>query len=166
MEVRRGTVLLRIKVAKLLSFVDTIHSVDRLELAEEMNDQADGRVKVLLQVKVSGEAGKAGVHPAELPELTDGVPGMPGPDLVGLLTKAQKTDSVQESRPFFRELARLRPNLPETYSCPRIHHLSMGMSQDYRVAVQEGATMVRVGQAIFGPRGAPAQAAAPSGSGR
>lgn len=144
--------LQRNKVRQVLSTGALIHSVDRLELAREIDTRAPGPVKVLIEVNVSGEEQKGGVEPGELRRLIEGVLELPNLELAGLMTMARKSGDPELSRPAFRELARLRDVMAEAYSSPRIHHLSMGMSQDYRVAVEEGATMVRVGEAIFGPR--------------
>jgi pyridoxal phosphate enzyme (YggS family) len=147
--------LQRNKVASLVRFVHMIHSVDRMSLASEINSRAEDPLKVLAQVNVSGEQQKAGVTPDELPRLVEAMLGMPRLDLIGLMTMAPRLEDAESARPLFAELARLRADVSERFSSPRIHHLSMGMSQDYVVAVEEGATMVRVGEAIFGPRGEP-----------
>jgi pyridoxal phosphate enzyme (YggS family) len=147
--------LQRNKVARLVGFAHTIHSVDRMSLASEINARATFPLQVLAQVNLSGEEQKGGVTPSELPELVEGMLGMPRLDLVGLMTMAPRLADAEGARPLFAELARLRADVSERFSSPRIHHLSMGMSQDYVVAVEEGATMVRIGEAIFGPRGLP-----------
>lgn len=141
------------KVKALLPVAHAIHSVDRIGLARQINQRAQDPAKVLVEVNVSGEPQKAGMAPRGLEELVGQVLDLPNLDLVGLMTMAPLSDDPQTSRPPFRRLARLRDQMAEAYSCPGIRHLSMGMSQDYEVAVEEGATMVRVGQAIFGRRG-------------
>ena len=146
--------LQRNKVRQVLRTGATIHSVDRLELASEINARADRPVRILLEVNVTGEPQKGGVEPEDLPRLVEAALEMPNLEVVGLMTMARKTGDPELARPYFAELARLRDVLVEGYS-PMIRHLSMGMSQDYRVAVEEGATMVRVGEAIFGPRTPP-----------
>jgi pyridoxal phosphate enzyme (YggS family) len=146
--------LQRNKVRQVLATGAVIHSVDRLELAAEINARAGAPVRVLLEVNVTGEPQKGGVEPDELGRLTEAALGMPNLQVVGLMTMARKAGDPELARPYFAELARLRDELVEGYS-PMIRHLSMGMSQDYRVAVEEGATMVRVGEAIFGPRTPP-----------
>jgi pyridoxal phosphate enzyme (YggS family) len=147
--------LQRNKVRQVLATRAVIHSVDRLELAEEISRRAVRPVRILVEVNVSGEPQKGGVEPEEVSRLVGAVLDLPNLELVGLMGMARKTDDPERSRPAFRELARLRAEMAAGYSSPRIHHLSMGMSQDYRVAVEEGATMVRVGEAIFGPRTSP-----------
>ena len=143
--------LQRNKVRQVLPTGAVIHSVDRTELAEEISRRAAGPVQVLLEVNASGEPQKGGVESGELGELVELVLSLPRVDPVGLMTMAPRSSDPEFSRPVFRVLARLRDEVAARYS-DRIHHLSMGMSQDYRVAVEEGATMVRVGEAIFGPR--------------
>lgn len=143
--------LQRNKVRQVLAAGAVIHSVDRPELALEISKRAARPVQVLIEVNVAGEEQKGGVDPAGLEHLVEAVLAMPALDLVGLMTMAPRIPDPELSRPVFRELARLRSEMAARYS-DRIHHLSMGMSQDYRVAVEEGATMVRVGEAIFGPR--------------
>lgn len=140
------------KVKHLLPVVHTIHSVDRIGLARQINERAIDPARVLVQVNVSGDPRKAGVAPNGVEELIGQVLEMPNLDVVGLMTMAQASDEPETTRGAFRRLAQLREEVVGTFSCPRIRHLSMGMSQDYEVAVEEGATMVRVGQAIFGRR--------------
>ncbi|MEX2587272.1 MAG: YggS family pyridoxal phosphate-dependent enzyme [Actinomycetota bacterium] len=144
------------KVKQLLPMVDTIHSVDRVGLARQIDKQIDKKqiepVKVLVEVNASGDPRKAGVAPEGVEELIEQVLQMPNLDLVGLMTMAHRTEDPETTREVFRRLARLRERAVETFSCARIRHLSMGMSQDYEVAVEEGSTMVRVGEAIFGRR--------------
>lgn len=146
--------LQRNKVRQVIETGAVIHSVDRPELAAEINRRAVTPIRVLLEVNVTGEPQKGGVEPEELARLVDSALEMPNLRVIGLMTMAPKAGNSELARPYFRELARLRDQLAQGYSA-MIHHLSMGMSQDYRVAVEEGATMVRVGEAIFGPRTPP-----------
>jgi pyridoxal phosphate enzyme (YggS family) len=130
-----------------------IHSVDRLDLAEELNRRvpAGARQAVLVQVNCSAEPQKGGVEPAELPALLDAMPSLERIDVRGLMTMAAFTDEVAEQRRAFRLLRTLRDE-----AAARGHalaELSMGMSGDYAVAVEEGATMVRLGTVLFGERG-------------
>lgn len=144
--------LQRNKVRRLVQFVHTIHSVDRIALAEEISKCAQTPVEVLLEVNTSGEPARAGVTPTGLPRLAEATAAVPGVRLVGLMTMAPIVASPELARPYFRRLASLGEDLRRKFPDLDIRHLSMGMSQDYAVAVEEGATMVRVGQAIFGPR--------------
>jgi len=129
-----------------------IHSVDRLELAYELNRRVPEGMKqpVLVQVNCSGESQKGGVEPPGLLTLLGEVAGLDRLELRGLMTKAELTDDPDRQRAAFRRLrvlrdeaVRLGHELPE---------LSMGMSGDFRVAVQEGATIVRIGTLLFGER--------------
>ncbi len=129
-----------------------IHSVDRMALAEELDRRMpEGtRQAVLLQVNCSGEPQKGGVEPGALPALLDAMLGLSRLEVRGLMTMAELTDDTQRQRSAFRMLREVREaaraaghDLPE---------LSMGMSSDFEVAVEEGATMVRLGTILFGGR--------------
>lgn len=144
--------LQRNKVRKVVRFVHLIHSMDRVGLAEEIDKRAEDPVDVLIELNLSGEASKAGVAPGELPGLIEAVAGLDRVKVRGLMTMAPATDSPEEVRPLFKEAASLREQIDAGFPELGIHHLSMGMSQDYVVAVEEGATILRVGEAIFGPR--------------
>jgi len=127
---------------------DWIQSVDRVELARELDrraHQAERVVRVLVQVNVGEEPQKGGVHPAELKRLLDAITGLKGHEVRGLMCIPPATDSLEASRRWFRRLRELRDAVG-------LEHCSMGMSGDFEVAIEEGATMVRVGTAIFGPR--------------
>lgn len=145
--------LQRNKVRRLLGFVDVIHSVDRVELAAEIDATAGRPVEVLVEVNVSGEATKGGVKPAGLTSLLEQVSVMPNVRVSGLMTIAPQVADPEDARQCFRTLARLLEGARDRFPGMDIRHLSMGMSQDYAVAVEEGATMVRIGEAIFGVRG-------------
>lgn len=132
-----------------------IHSVDRAKIAQRLSRdaQAVGQVlPVLLEVNVSGEASKHGFAPQELLETAASLAALPGLRLQGLMTMAPFVDDAQTVRPVFRALRRLRDQL--TATCPQAEwrHLSMGMTNDFEVAIEEGATIIRVGSAIFGAR--------------
>jgi len=127
---------------------DWIHSVDRLELAQELSRRAHGverTLNVLLQVNLGDEPQKGGVAPAELKRLHEVVAALPNLKVRGLMAIPPATLQPEQARPFFRQLRELRDQLG-------LEHCSMGMSADFEVAIEEGATMVRVGTAIFGPR--------------
>jgi pyridoxal phosphate enzyme (YggS family) len=126
---------------------DWIHSVDRLELARELSRRAPSErvLNVLLQVNLGDEPQKGGAAPAEVKRLSEAMVGLPGLRVRGLMAIPPVTESPEATRPYFRRLRELREELG-------LEHLSMGMSADYEVAIEEGATMVRVGTAIFGPR--------------
>ena len=127
---------------------DWIHSVDRLDLAQELSRRAHGAqrpLNVLLQVNLGDEPQKGGVAPAELKRLHEVVAALPNLKVRGLMAIPPATEQPEQARPFFRQLRELREQLG-------LEHCSMGMSADFEVAIEEGATMVRVGTAIFGPR--------------
>jgi PLP dependent protein len=124
---------------------DWIHSVDRLDLAQELSRRADRALNILLQVNLGDEPQKGGVAPAELKRLHELVAALPNLKVRGLMAIPPATEQPEQARPFFRQLRELREQLG-------LEHCSMGMSADFEVAIEEGATMVRVGTAIFGPR--------------
>ena len=130
-----------------------IHSVDRLDLAAELDRRAaaETRQPILLQVNCSAEPQKGGVEPADLSALVDAVVSLERIELRGLMTMAAFTEDEDRQRAAFRQLRELRE--AEQRRGVRLPELSMGMSGDYLVAVEEGATMVRLGTLLFGERG-------------
>lgn len=147
--------LQRNKVKHLVGKVALIHSVDRIELAEEIDRRAEVPAEVLIEVNTTGEAGKGGVDEAEAESLLEKILGLPSVRVTGLMTLAPVVTSPEEARGYFKRLGALRARLDGRFPEAGIRHLSMGMSQDYAVAVEEGATLVRIGEAIFGPRPRP-----------
>lgn len=148
--------LQRNKVKKAVSLFSWIQTVDSLSLLTEISRRAGeaGKVlPVLAEVNLAGEASKAGMDPEALSGLVDAAPGLPGIRLRGLMAIPPWTEDPEESRPYF---IRLRELLAECVSRggagPQMTELSMGMSNDFEAAIEEGATMVRVGTAIFGSR--------------
>lgn len=140
--------LQRNKVARALELFATIHSVDSPRLVDAL--AAAGRpVEVFLQVNVSGEAAKYGVAPADARGLWQHALAA-GLAVTGLMTMAPWTDDPERVRPVFRTLRELRDDLIAAGDGPPPRHLSMGMSGDYAVAVEEGATHVRIGSALVG----------------
>jgi pyridoxal phosphate enzyme (YggS family) len=133
------------KVKTALGLFDIIHSVDSLRLAEAISRQVETPAPVLLEVNVGGEAGKFGFTPGEAGRAVEQMARLPGLSVQGLMTVAPLSADPEEVRPVFRELRHLRDALG-------LRHLSMGMTDDFEVAIEEGATMVRIGRAIFGPR--------------
>jgi pyridoxal phosphate enzyme (YggS family) len=129
-----------------------IHSVDRAELADELARRVapGGRQPVLVEVNCSGESQKGGVEPAGLPALLERISGLPSLELQGLMTMAPLTGDVAVQRAAFARLRAERDRMAASgYPLPE---LSMGMSADYPIAVEEGATMVRLGTLLFGER--------------
>ncbi len=144
------------KVKYLRSKVALIHSVDRLSLAREIDRQwgkLGSAIEVLLQVNLGGEETKSGTEAADLEALARQVAQLPNLRIRGLMTLPPWFDDAEEVRPFFRQLRQLAEGL-EKLAIPGVEmrELSMGMSHDFEVAVEEGATLVRVGTAIFGER--------------
>ncbi len=129
-----------------------IHSVDRGDLAAELNRRVEPsrRQAVLVQVNCSDEPQKGGVEPDELPSLLDAMRQLDRLDVQGLMTMSALTDDVGEQRRAFRHLRELRD--AEERRGHRLPEMSMGMSGDYPVAVEEGATMIRLGTVLFGAR--------------
>jgi pyridoxal phosphate enzyme (YggS family) len=144
------------KVKQIAGLVQLIHSVDRLSLAEEISRQWGrlGKVcDILIQVNVSGEATKSGTCSASALELVREVAGLPNLRIRGLMTMPPFFDDPEAARPFFRQLRRLAAEIA-ALAIPGVAmtELSMGMSGDLEAAIAEGATLVRVGSAIFGER--------------
>jgi pyridoxal phosphate enzyme (YggS family) len=131
-----------------------IHSVDRADLAQELDRRVapGSRQAVLVQVNCSDEPQKAGVEPAGLPALLDALAQLPRLEVRGLMTMSALTGDVQEQRRAFRRLRELRDAAEREGR--RLPELSMGMSGDYPAAIEEGATMIRLGTVLFGERGA------------
>ncbi|MGA2286277.1 MAG: YggS family pyridoxal phosphate-dependent enzyme [Dehalococcoidia bacterium] len=133
------------KVKTALDLFDIIQSVDSLRLAEAISRTAAKPVSVLLEVNVAGEASKYGLKPDDVPQTLERIRSLPNIDVVGLMTVAPAASDAEQVRPAFRRLREMAETLG-------LAELSMGMSDDFEVAVEEGATMIRIGRAIFGPR--------------
>ena len=132
---------------------DLIHSVDSIALAEELDKQAHKsgkKQRILLQVKLSDETAKRGIPEQDLMGLLQKVGDMDNLKLEGLMTMPPFFDDPERTRPYFRRLRRIADNIIEKGF--HINELSMGMTNDFEVAVEEGSTIVRVGRAIFGER--------------
>ena len=143
------------KAGKVVSPFYCVHSVDSLHLAQALSRHAGEQEKVLsvlLQINMSGEASKEGMSLAEAIESARQIVALPHIQVDGLMTIAPLVEDPEQVRPVFRELRllrdRLRTDIPQS-SWP---HLSMGMTGDYSIAIEEGATIVRIGRAIFGER--------------
>src|SRR4030066_2503758 len=144
------------KVKYVVGEFSLIHSVDSIELSEEINSRAEkmGMIQdILLEVNVSGEKGKFGVIPDKVNAITKAFSGLKHISLRGFMTVPPYSDDPEDARPYFRMLRELRDNALHAGICTGdCRELSMGMSGDFEVAFGEGATMVRVGTAIFGVR--------------
>lgn len=145
------------KARRAVQLFDVIHSLDSVALAERLDrlcrEEGRATLPVLIQVDLAGEVTKEGVSEAELPELIAAVAACEHLRLTGLMTVPPFFDDAERVRPFFRRLKNLRDELQakDSFAGGR-GELSMGMSHDFEVAIAEGATMVRVGTAIFGMR--------------
>ena len=136
------------KAQRAAGLFDVIQTVDSPKLARRLSQAAGRELEVMLEVKLGGEEAKSGARPEDLPALIETLAGCPNLRLTGLMTMPPWSEAPEESRPYFRALRELG-----------VRHglagLSMGMSHDLEVAIEEGATRVRVGSAIFGPRRQP-----------
>jgi pyridoxal phosphate enzyme (YggS family) len=142
------------KVKYVLGIFDLIHSVDRLSLAEQIQKRAEQKgltQQILIQVNISGEESKSGVERDKALSLVTRIKDFPGITLRGLMTMPPYFDDPEKSRPYFRILREIRDEAEQKCRVS-LPELSMGMSGDYQVAIEEGATIVRIGTAIFGPR--------------
>ena len=147
------------KAGKVVGPFSCIHSVDSLHLAQVLSRHAQEEGKqlaILLQVNVAGEASKEGLAPPDVHIVARQIAALPALRIEGLMTVAPLVQDTEEVRPIFRELRALRDRLREEISAGTWTQLSMGMTDDYTVAIEEGATLVRVGRAIFGQRPKPA----------
>lgn len=141
------------KVKDVVGKVFLIHSLDRWNLAEELNRRGEFlgvKVPTLLQVNVSGEEQKAGLAAGEVKAFLDSLGQLKNLKVYGFMTMAPLLDNAEEARPMFKELFQLKEKLTQQkYSNVNLKYLSMGMSQDYEIAIEEGANIIRVGSAIF-----------------
>ena len=148
--------LQRNKAKQIASLVSLVHTVDSIELARELAKRhgagSDRRLPVLIEVSIAGEAQKHGIAPADVGEVADAIDALPELSLRGLMCVPPLTADPADARPHFDALARLRDHHG---GAARLPELSMGMTADFEHAVAAGATLVRVGTAIFGARQAP-----------
>ena len=141
------------KVKKCLQIFDTIHSLDSINLADEIDKQAKSLGKCidcLVQVNVSGEDSKYGISPEETEAFIRKVSFFSNIHIAGLMTMAPFVDNPEQVRPFFKKIYSLKESLRKMdISNTDVKDISMGMTQDFEVAIEEGATFVRIGTAIF-----------------
>ncbi len=144
------------KVKYAVDLFEMIHSVDRLSLAQEINKAAEKKkkqVRILVQVNISGEEAKSGIDPGGVISLVREIASLPNLSLEGLMTMPPYFDDPDKARPYFTSLRELRDKiLMENIEGISLKELSMGMSGDFGVAIEEGSTLIRVGTAIFGER--------------
>lgn len=140
------------KVKDVINQVDYLHALDRLSLAKEIQKRAEKKIKCFVQINVSGEATKSGVPPEETLGFIQQLAEFPAIEVVGLMTMAPNTEKEDVLRSVFSGLRQLRD---EVKAAEMLHapctYLSMGMSNDYTIAIEEGATHIRVGSALVGP---------------
>jgi|SRR5271157_2255511 len=144
------------KAKYAVKLFDMIHSVGRMDLAVELDRRAgaaDLAVKILIEVNISGEKTKSGVPHKDAMQLIREISSLDNLSIEGLMTMAPWFDNPEDARPYFAALRELRDRIiDENINRVKMRELSMGMSGDYEVAVEEGATIVRVGRSIFGER--------------
>jgi len=141
------------KIARAVGLFTQIDSVDTVALASKIERSAAGlrRVPILLEVRMDPAPAKTGIDPDELPAVADAILPMAGLDLRGLMCVPPQFDAPDQARPYFRGLRELRDALVRRHGIA-LPELSMGMSHDFEAAIEEGATQVRLGTAIFGHR--------------
>jgi pyridoxal phosphate enzyme (YggS family) len=143
------------KAKHALELFDFIHSVDSLKLAEEIDKQAlklNKKAKILIQVSTSGEEQKFGIDPDAVFAIVEGARALKNVETYGLMTIAPLTQDEAIVRQCFRDLRVLKENIEKNYpktSAFSMQYLSMGMTQDYKIALEEGSNMLRIGSAIF-----------------
>ena len=143
------------KARDAVELFEMIQSVDSLTLAQEINkrcEQTGKRMPILLEVNLAGEASKFGYAPERLLAELNDLNALPRLEVHGLMTVPPWKPTAEQVRPFFREARELKERCEEILGAP-LPHLSMGMSGDFEVAIEEGATLIRVGTALFGERG-------------
>jgi pyridoxal phosphate enzyme (YggS family) len=133
------------KAKKVVENFDWVQCVDRPELAEKLNQAATKLLPVLIEVNLGGELSKSGINPAELEQFVHGFQRYDRLDLRGLMTIPPFFENAEEVRPYFGKLRHFSERLG-------LRELSMGMSHDFEIAIEEGATMVRIGTSLFGER--------------
>ncbi|MEY2408397.1 MAG: dependent protein [Verrucomicrobiota bacterium] len=142
------------KCRDAVALFEMIQSVDSLSLAAEIHKWAEKQARtilVLLEVNVAGESSKTGFQPDELLKTIAAINAFPRLEVHGLMTIGPWTADPEKARPVFRKLRELRRQCDEIVGAP-LPHLSMGMSGDFEIAIEEGATIIRLGTALFGPR--------------
>jgi pyridoxal phosphate enzyme (YggS family) len=145
--------LQRNKARQALELFSLIQSVDSVRLAETLSTRVEGRsIPILLEVYLGDDAARPGLRPSDLDESVTTIGALPGLDVRGLMTVAPLGLNQEQTRQAFRSLRELRDSLVQRHPDLSLDHLSMGMSEDFGLAIEEGATMIRIGRAIFGER--------------
>lgn len=148
--------LQRNKVKQAVKVFECIQSVDSLRLAKEIDKQcrqADKVMRVLVEINIAGEESKYGVKPAELSDMLKQIAPLPNLQIEGLMTMEPYSENPEDARPYFKRMKQLFDEV-KAHGIPNVEMevLSMGMSNSYQVAVEEGSNMVRLGTKLFGPR--------------
>nr|WP_239549041.1 YggS family pyridoxal phosphate-dependent enzyme [Scopulibacillus daqui] len=139
------------KVKDVIDHIDFLHSLDRLSLAEEINKRAKKTIRCFVQVNISGEESKHGLKESELEDFICRLKDFESIKVIGLMTMAPFTDNEQEIRQIFRRLKERQTYIQsKNWEHAPCTELSMGMSNDYQIAVEEGATYIRIGTALVG----------------
>ncbi|EOH78989.1 YggS family pyridoxal phosphate-dependent enzyme [Enterococcus malodoratus] len=142
--------LQRRKVKLIINEIDYFHALDSLRLAQEIQKRAEHQINCFIEVNVSGEESKHGIQPKELPSFIEELEGLDKINVIGLMTMAPYEASQQEVRDIFSTLKRLQESMKKlNLQYAPCTELSMGMSQDFKTAIEEGATFVRIGTALF-----------------
>jgi pyridoxal phosphate enzyme (YggS family) len=144
------------KAKYAVNLFDYIHSVDRVELAKEINKRAgliNRKINILIEINISGEKTKSGIEAAHAVKLIKDISILENISVKGLMTMAPYSSNPENSRPYFSELRNLQKIIiKEGFKDIQMDELSMGMTDDFEIAIEEGATIVRIGRAIFGER--------------
>ncbi len=146
------------KARDVVDRVAYVHSVDRRSVMKQLNKRTDSTVDVLLQINIAEQDSKSGVPPEELEGLIDVADDYPNLEIRGLMTLPPHAEDPEDNRDYFRRMRHLFDEAStllaesDTHSRDGFEHLSMGMTNDFEVAIEEGATMIRLGTALFGPR--------------
>jgi PLP dependent protein len=144
------------KARRAVELFDAVHSVDDLKLAERLDRfaaESGRRLPIFIEVNIGGEESKSGVAPGAVLPLCEQIGKLQSLELKGLMAVPPFSDNAEDARPFFRQLRLLRDEARQSGAAgARFNDLSMGMSDDFEVAIEEGATFVRIGSALFGER--------------
>lgn len=145
------------KATRAAQIFDAVDAVDSLRLAQRLDEAcaaAGKRLPILIEIKLSPESSKHGLGPeaSELRQLLERLPDLKHMKFRGLMTIPPYADDLEQVRPYFRQLRELRDSLAQQFPALQFEELSMGMSHDFSVAIEEGSTLVRIGAAIFGAR--------------
>ena len=144
------------KAKYAVNIFDYIHSVDRMELAKEINKRAsliNRKINILIEINISGEKTKSGIQAADAARLIKDISILENISVKGLMTMTPYSSNPENSRPYFSELRNLQKKIiKEGIKDIQMEELSMGMTDDFEIAIEEGATIVRIGRAIFGER--------------